>query len=319
MKRTLIYLLLLYICNVIAQDTAGEDSSRIQISNHVSKTALFPGDQISYVIEINCGPEVGILLEDLDEGELDLTGMQIDASDSSVVSDDHGTSYKITYALSTYETGAASLKIGDLRVRYYFKRPGQRIEDVATVGEVTIPGIILSLRSTLPADLEGIQLRDIYSNTGQPSWLNWAGTLAIILILLSALPVGTTVLTYWQKKKLESNANEDEKPRSEITSQFDEIRNIDVNDLTRRREAYQQLENIIRDFLGRVVGHSARASTASDLTYQTKILNLNLPVEELAGVLSDCEYARYGRDENIPEIDAFTRGIQITEKLVTGS
>ena len=52
--------------------------------------------------------------------------------------------------LTTYRVDMPALSIEPISVRYYARRPGQRLQDIAPAGEVVVPGATVSFRSTLP-------------------------------------------------------------------------------------------------------------------------------------------------------------------------
>jgi hypothetical protein len=319
MKRILCYLLVLFISNISAQENAGELDPGILISNYVNKTALFPGDHITYIIEVICDSDVDILPEDLADNELILNGLELLSSNVEKESFGIGTRYTFSYTLTSYASNAAPLGIDQLSVRYYFKRPGQRIEDVATVGEVIIPPVTLVLSSTLPGVLENLQLRDMQMPAATSTSLNWIGTIGILLILVSMFPVGSAAYAYMQKRKLDNQAEQARESVTVTTNVFNELRAIETSDNSNRRQAFQQLETIIREFIGQTTGQNPNALTASDLAQHNTLSNSDFPVQGLVDVLCHCEYARYGTNKNLPGEEEFNQGVQFTEGLVTGS
>jgi len=309
----------LFISNISAQENAGEMDPGILISNYVNKTALFPGDHITYIIEVICDSDVDILPEDLADDELILNGLELLSSNIESESFGLGTRYTFSYTLTSYASNAAPLGIDQLSVRYYFKRPGQRIEDVATVGEVIIPPVTLVLSSTLPGALENLQLRDMQTPAATSTGTNWIGTVGILLVLVSMFPVGSAAYAYMQKRKLDNQAEQARESVTVTTNVFNELRAIDTSDNSNRRQAFQQLEAIIREFIGQTTGQNPDALTASDLAQHNTLSNSGIPVQELTDVLCHCEYARYGADKNLPGEEEFNQGVQFTEGLVTGS
>ena len=319
MINALSIILCMFFYGALAQDNVNISEPDIQVKNYVDKTALFPGDHINYVVEIICSTEIDILLEDLDEDELILSGLELVSSSYQHESDENGTRYRFNYTLSTYETSSISLKIDELRVRYYFKRPGQRIEDIATVGEVTIPVVDLSLRSTLTGELEGLQLRDIQSAGVITSWLDHAGILGLIIVLLSVFPVGSSVFAYIHKRNQESQVQQAKETLQVSASQFDTLRDLDANEVSNRRQGFWQLETIIRDYVEKTTGLVAQSLTANDLSQQNAVFDSENSLNDIVEILNLCEHARYGRDENLPSSEQFFQGIQQVEALITQS
>ena len=61
----------------------------------------------------------------------------------------------------------------------------------------------------------------------------------------------------------------------------------------------------------------AIALTANELSTCLLNNNINLNVDELGLVLQDCEQARYGKHENMPEADRIEVGISFAESLLS--
>ncbi|NNE38481.1 MAG: hypothetical protein HKN08_09265, partial [Gammaproteobacteria bacterium] len=259
MKKIICYLFILLISNLSAQETTGEMEPGILINNYVNKTALFVGEHITYTIEVICNADVDILPEDLAEDELILNGLELISSNIDMESSGSRTRYTFSYVLATYAGNATPLGIDELRVRYYFKRPGQRIEDVATVGDVSISSVDLVLASTLPADLENLELRDIQAPSAKSTNVDWIGTAGILLVLVSMFPVGSAAYAWMQKRKLEKQAEQARETVSVKTNVFNELRAIDISDESNRRQAFQKLEAVIREFIWQKTGLTLQA------------------------------------------------------------
>ena len=117
----------------------------------VDQTALWIGDRVTYTVAIDCGRDVDILLDDMAKEKLRLNGLEIVGSDSTDSTDAADrTLHRFRYVLTTYRFDAPAPSIEPFSVRYYARRPGQRLTDAAPAGEVSIPGAVLAFRSMLP-------------------------------------------------------------------------------------------------------------------------------------------------------------------------
>jgi hypothetical protein len=295
---------------------AGAEQSDIIVRSWVDKTALFPGDRLTYYIEILCSNNVDILMDDLGENELVLSGLELITSNIKQTTNSTGTQYLASYSLITYETGSADLKIDELRLRYYYKRPGQRIEDVASVGEVVVPVTTLALRSTLPAELSSLALRDMSPAQFISSWLGIVGTVGLLLIFLTGIPAGLYFTNRSREQKPDTQHQHDE--IVQVTStELEKIKKYDLQDTQQRRECFDQLENVLKEYIEKTTGIMAIALTANELSTCLLNNNINLNVDELGLVLQDCEQARYGKHENMPEADRIEVGISFAESLLS--
>src|SRR5439155_26103911 len=119
---------------------------------------------------------VEILLDDLAKEKLRVNGLDIVSSDSTMTRDaSERTTYRLRYVLTTYRIDVPSLSIEPLSARYYERRPGQRLQDIAPAGEVRIPGATIAFRSTLP-EQPSYGLRDGRDPAPRQAWFARAGS-----------------------------------------------------------------------------------------------------------------------------------------------
>jgi hypothetical protein len=295
---------------------SGTESSDVVVRSWVDRTALFPGDRLTYYVEILCSNNVDILMDDLAEDELVLTGLELITSNIKQTTNPSGTQYFASYSLITYEVGTAELKIDELRLRYYYKRPGQRIEDVATVGEVVVPTTSLVLRSTLPAELSSLALRDLLPAQLITSWLGMVGTVGLLLIMLTGIPAGLYITNRVREQKPDTQHQLD-KILQVTSTELEKIKQYDIQDKQQRSECFDQLEKVLKEYIEKTTGIMAIALTANELAAKLKNNDITLKVDELVLVLQDCEQARYGKHENMPEADRVEVGISFAESLLT--
>ncbi|MGK0297036.1 MAG: hypothetical protein ACI9XC_000637 [Gammaproteobacteria bacterium] len=295
---------------------AGVEHSDIVVRSWVDRTALFPGDRLTYYVEILCSNNVDILMDDLSEDELVLSGLELITSNIKQTTNPSGTQYLASYSLITYEIDTAELKIDELRLRYYYKRPGQRIEDVATVGEVVVPSTLLVLRSTLPAELSSLALRDMLPAQLITSWLGMVGMVGLLLIILTGIPAGIYIANRRREQKPDTQHQLDEIVKVTST-ELEKIKKYDLQDKQQRRECFDQLEKVLKEYIEKTTGVLAIALTANELAAYLLNNDINLKVDELVLVLQDCEQARYGKHENMPEAHRIEVGISYAESLLT--
>ena len=132
----------------------------MQVRAPVDRTAIWVGDRITYSVDIVCARGVEILLDDLAKEKLRVNGLDVMSSDTTTTVDAaERTTYRLRYVLTTYRVDVPAVSIEPLSARYYARRPGQRLQDIAPAGEVQVPGAVIAVRSTLP-DLPVYELRD---------------------------------------------------------------------------------------------------------------------------------------------------------------
>src|SRR5207248_3232629 len=99
------------------------------------------------------------------------------------------TVYRYAYHLTTYRLDPPTQKIGDLNVRYYIKRPGQRVEDATPAGEVTVPGASIAVRSLLPDAQDTATFRDVRAPAPRRARFAMMMPIGTGLVVVSIVPV----------------------------------------------------------------------------------------------------------------------------------
>ncbi len=290
--------------------------NQISLRNWVDRTALFPGDSLSYQIEIRVDANMGILLDDLDGNELSLTGLALDSSTIGEAATDLGTTYTASYQLSSFETGGTSLQIDAMTVRYYFRRPGQRLENVAVAGEVIVPAVSIAMQSTLPADPASLRLRDMGSPDILRGIMRSAGTLGFILFLVSIVPLIVMLRKRLEKSESQQDAYDRDEIIEETSAELLQLKQIDPEVPELRLDGFNQLEQIIKGYIEKSLGIKATSFTSGELTKRVADMEAALPVSELEEILQSCEAARYGKIDNLPSGKSFNKGLVLVQGLL---
>lgn len=315
--RLVFLLLILFGGYGQAQETGATTSlqtgdSGIAVRGWVDRTALYPGDMVDYHIEIQTNSTTDILTDDLSIDELGMDGLELLSSDLQQRLSEEGNYYHARYRLTSFEYGRPLLGIEPMSIRYYHKRPGQRLEDVATAGAVRLPAISLSLSSTLPGAQDALGLRDSTGYTGNQSSRAHAGIYGILLILLAAVPLGLLI----RNRQLSPTLDDDtelEVMMEHSYSEVEELKGYDQNDKEQRRSGFGQVETVIKDYLETTAGINAQALTAGEII---KLLaDREIVIDGLFTVLEHAETARYGRQNDLPSPEAFGHSINFVQGL----
>jgi hypothetical protein len=319
---------ILYVClalvsmNLIAQAPPTPvlqnlEPGQVSMSNWVDRTALFPGDSLKYHIEIRVDANMGILLDDIQADELSLTGLELISANIDEDSSDEGTSYHAIYNLATFQTGTATLRIDELRVRYYFRRPGQRLENVAAAGEIVVPAVSLALQSTLPADPASLGLRDMGKLGTLQGLMRGAGILGLILFLVSVIPLIILLTRRFEKSDIQQAAHDREEMIQETSAELLQLKKLDPNIPEQRLDGFNQIEHILKEYIENTVEIKATPLTSAELSKRVSALEPILPASEFEVILEACETARYGKPDNLPSADSFNKGLMFVQDLLT--
>lgn len=310
MRRLLIIVALAVLANTAwAQD----NPARVTVQQRLEKTAVFPGDRVDYRVEIRCAPGTDILAGDMDADELTLNGLEVVSSRRERRATTAGIIYEFNYRLTSYETGAAPLQIGEQVLRYYARRPGLSPDDAVASGEVVIPAVRLALRSTLPdAEVTSLALRDGRAATLLAGGIAWLRPAGLVLILIAALPLLLWAGPYLRRRVVASRQRPAAGPDPRLLESLDAV---DAADAAARRGAYDQLEALLRQRLA-AAGIPAFSLTAAETVDGLGIVALPVATQELAAVLAECEQARYGRDQHLPPAERFRAGVALARRLL---
>ena len=164
-----------------------------------------------------------------------------------------------------YEPDAPSLGIGAIPVRYYLQQAGKKAEDVIPAGEVKVPPLALSLRSTIP---EGVtaELRDDRSMHPLPRWVHWARPVGLGLVALAIVPVA---LVGGRPGACAPGAGHGRGAAAPVRRQrlaaLREIKALDVSSPDALRQAYGQLDALGAHNLQQATGVPALALTPAEI------------------------------------------------------
>ena len=266
----------------------------VQISTTVTRTAVWVGDPITYTVELTCAPKVDILADDLAAERLPLTGLELLGAeverDASVPD---RVIHRMRYRLVAYEPDAASLGIGAIPVRYFIQQAGKKAEDVVPAGEVKVPPLALSLRSTIP---EGVtaELRDDRSVYPLPRWVQWARPVGFGLVALSVVPVVLWVANLVLRARRRATAGGPRRQsRRQRLAALREIKALDVSSPDSLRGAYAQLDTWVRTNLQQATGVPALALTPAEIGAVATHKRRPMKLEHVQHVLQQCERAKY--------------------------
>jgi hypothetical protein len=270
----------------------------VQVRTSLTRTAVWVGDPVTYMVELKCAPKVDILTDDLAAERLPLTGLELlgveverDASIPDRVT------HRMRYRLVAYDPDAPSLSVGAIPVRYYFQQAGKKAEDVVPAGEVKVPPLALSLRSTIP---EGVtaELRDDRSVRPLPRWVRFVRPVGLTLVVLAVTPVALWVadLALRARRRARSGAPRRQSRRQRLAA-LKEIKALDVSSPDALRRAYAQLDDWVRTNLQQATGVAALALTPAEIGAATTRGRRPLRMEQVQHVLLECERAKYAPDD----------------------
>ncbi len=292
----------------------------VQASSSVDRTAIWVADRVTFAVDLICAPGVDVLPDDLAKEKLRLNGLEVVSNDDATTTDAAGeTRHHLRYVLTTYRVDVPALSIEPLSIRYYVHKPGQRLQDLAPAGDVTIPGAAISFRSTLPDAQQTYGIRD----TKTPEARSWffANTrqLGLAAIILSLAPAALVLAGFVRRRtRATSTTRSKRRAKMDLRAAVERLQTLDVSTEEERRRAYDEISAAVREY---VAAHShvpATALTAGELVDALESAGGRLPRETVTSLLAACDAARYGPSSAMPPADACRDALTTAEQVLTG-
>jgi hypothetical protein len=288
-----------------------------EVRTALDRTAVWIADRITYRVDVVCARGIDILDDDLSKDKLKLDGLELVGSETSRVVDAHDTTtHTFTFVLTTYRVDVPALAIGALPVRYYAKRPGQRLQDEAPAGSVQVPAAVIAWRSTLPDNQDDYALRDRRPPASRGVLFAMAQPVGLGLVVASIVPAaiwGVALVSARRKPAVRRSVRQ---ARHEERASLDAVRSMDMRTPDGRRDAFTQINIVVRDHLRDVCGIPGPSLTPQEIAPALADNDAHLPAAEVAALLAACEQARYAPLEAMPSADACREALAQADALL---
>ena len=267
----------------------------VDVEAALDRSAMWVADRVTYTVLLTCRRDVDILADDLTRDKLRLDGLELVAIDSG--REDRGggvTAYRYSFRLTTYKVDQPVQRIGEMRVRYYVKRPGQRIEDAAPAGEVVVPGATVAVRSTLPDEAQTAVFRDARSPRSRAPLLAALQPIGVGLVIVSIVPAALWVGVLVGRARTRTVRRSARQVRHEEQETLESLHAMDLGSEAGRRDAYDRVNALVRAHLRDACGVPVDGLTPAEVGPALSARNTRAPVDVVTSVLAACEQARYG-------------------------
>ncbi|MBA2304351.1 MAG: hypothetical protein H0W08_17195 [Acidobacteria bacterium] len=287
----------------------------VVVRTWVSRTAVWLGDRVTYVVELQAAPEIEILADDLDPDRLTVEGLEIlDVATERDASVPGRVTHRTRYGLVTYQVDAPALTIAAIPVRYSLRQPGQRQEDAVPAGEVVVPPLVLALRSTLAPTAGAIAIRDARPVMPLPRWVRLAQPVGIGLLVLSVVPVALWGAGLAQRARRSRTRRAPRRSMKQRRADLEEIKMLEVSSESDRRNAYVRLDAWIREQIHHATGIAAAGLTPAEVPAALPRPFRSIENEDLKRLLGECERAKYA--PQAPPADGWRSDLEAAEHLL---
>ena len=291
--------------------------SSVIVRSSLDRSAVWIGDRFSLTITVECSDGTDILTDDLSRDklqtqELDILGVEQtreDLGDGLIV-------YRFVYHLTTYSFFPATKQIGEMLLRYYVRRPGQRPEDIVPAGEIIVPGVTVVVRSLLPDNLESAQYRYERMPASRATALTLMQPVGIGLVIVSIVPAAIWAVAFLRRLRQRQRRESARRLRLHERAALDELRSLDVEDEAGRRSAYDRLSGLVRGHVTGFWGVSADGLTPEEIALALSAQGHGDVSAGAVAFLDTCDKARYGMPEELPSREACRAAIDQAAELM---
>lgn len=289
----------------------------VAVRSSMDRSAVWIGDRFSFIVDVDCTHGTDIITDDLSRDRLQLQDLDILSVEET--RDDRGdgrTVYRFTYHLTTYSFYPPTKLIGEMRLRYFVRRPGQRPEDIEPAGEVMVPGTTVVVRSLLPDDANHARYRTDRPPMARAAALAMLQPIGIGLVIVSAVPAVLWLVALQRRWSHRRRRPSVRKLRHDERASLDHVRALDVEAEEGRRQVFDQLSALLRTHVTGAWGVNANGLTPTEIGAALSAEGKGDVSADATSFLDACEKARYGRPEELPSRDACLAAIDKAEQMI---
>jgi hypothetical protein len=307
-----------FLCLLLLPGVAGA-ADQVTVRSSVDRTAVWVADRVTFTVDVICDRGVDILLDDLAKEKLRVNGLEIIGSDSSATTDaSERTTHRLRYVMTTYRVDQPALSVEPISVRYYARRPGQRLQDMAPAGEVTVPGAAIAFRSTLPDKQPIYGLRDVRAAAPRSLFFVRARSIGAALVVISIAPALFVLAGAVRRRTRRTPGRRSARQlKQDRRDTLERLRGLDVSTDEERRRAYDEISTAVREHVAAATGVPAPALTAAEVDEALQH-SRRVPRESVASLLAGCDTARYGPPAAVPTAQDCRDALAAAEQVLAG-
>jgi len=268
-------------------------ASKIAVSTHVDRTAIWVGDTLRYTVTALHDPDIEFVLDNLKKESLNLAPFVV--RDISVRQGSFSDNKKVTEVilfLTTYESGQAELRIPSFILYYFTRNPGSQHAKETAAASFPVPPTKVGLRSTLTAD--HVRPRDS-KEFRQVTSQRWIISFALGL-------AGITFLAVHAGRRLRASSHSGIPKRRRLTPR---ARGRMLQDFLRKTQAigresiedqvrfYSEVSQFVREYLSETLEIDAASLTPQEIEGVLKKLGRDGLSGPVKTILERCEQILY--------------------------
>ena len=290
----------------------------VRATSSLDRTAIWVADRVTFTVDIVCDRGVDILLDDLAKEKLRVNGLDIIGSDSSATTDEsERTTHRLRYVLTTYRVDLPAVSVEPISVRYYARRPGQRLQDMAPAGEVIVPGALVAFRSTLPDNVPAAGVRDARSAPARQQFFVRAQSVGVALVVVSLAPAAVMAAAAVRRRTVRRPGRRSARQvKKERLDRLERLRALEVGTEEERRRAYDEISAAVREHVAATAHVPAPSLTAAEVDAALDRPRSRVSRESVTSLLTACDTARYGPPQAVPSVQACRDALASAEEVL---
>lgn len=273
-----------------AQD-AVKASADLKPIVRADRTAVWPGDQFHYLIIVDHPPQYEFVLDNLTKETVNMEPFEVIDVQKNLVPHDDGRRLFVDLTLSSFDTERDSIQVPQFTLFYFKKDNATTTAEQAAAESLTIPGLVLGNRSTLPEDAKDIRDAVTVTAWDRSRWvfpaLGWL-TCAFLIVGSSR-----EVVLFVKRRKVRKGPDRS-KAMKTVRDRWTSRVPRDLNDEKACADFLERSYHDLKEYLGHFLETPSLGLTADEMRQEMQRLGVSPDVTQRVGdVMETCETLRY--------------------------
>ena len=267
----------------------------ITFSTRLDHTAVWVGDQFHYMVTVDYAPEYEFVLDNLTKETVNMDPFQVmDVRKQTTALKSGNKRLFVDLTLANFGTGQAGIQIPQFTLYYFHKTGHQAGAEQAAAESLTIPGIVIGLRSTLPPQPSDIRDAITVNSWERARWaLPIAGWICAVIVGIGFL----WELALFIRSRKTRKGPDRRKAMEAVRARWASAVPSDFSDPRAAASFYTHSYHDLKEYMGYYLETPTLGLTADELQEEMQRLDASPDLtERVAKVLGACETMSYARD-----------------------